>query len=80
VVVVSAVGRRCHRFFFGEYFEELVIFQRNWIFAGLGGFLDFVDDGLAYFPWVRFANLPIFRCFPVVLLRGLFFRDRVRYW
>ena len=74
------VGWRCRSFFFGEYFEELVIFWRNWVFAGLGGFLDFVDDGLAYFPWVRFANFPIFRCFPVVLLRGLFFRDRLRSW
>jgi len=77
---MSVVGRRCHRFFFGEYFEELVIIWRNWIFAGLGDFLDFVDDGLSYFPWVRFANLPIFRCFPVVLLHGLFFRARVRSW
>jgi len=74
------VGRRCRRFFFGEYFEELVIFRRKWVFAGLVGFLDFAHDGLAYFPWVRFANLPIFRCFPVVLLRGLFLRDRVRSW
>jgi len=80
VVVVSVVGRRCRRFFFGEYFQKLMIFQRNWVFAGLGGFLDFADVSLAYFPWVHFANLSIFRCFPVVLLRGLFFRDRVCSW
>jgi len=74
------VGWRCCRIFFGEYFEELVIFRRNFIFADLGVFLDFVDDGLAYLSWVRFANLPIFRCFPVLLLDGLFLWDRVRSW
>jgi len=77
---MRAVGRRFRRFFFDEYLEELVILRRNWIFAGLGVFLDFVDDGLAYFPWVHFTNLPNFRCFPLVLLPGLFFLDRVRSW
>jgi len=43
MVVLSVVGRRCHRLFFGEYFEEFVIFHWNWIFAVPGGFLDFVD-------------------------------------
>jgi len=37
---------------------------------------------LAHFPWVRFADLPLFFCrgFLVVLLRGLFFWDGVGLW
>jgi len=54
-----------------------VIFRWDWIFVGVGSFLDFVDYSLAYFPGVCFAGLPIFGCFSVVLLRGLFFRDCV---
>ena len=79
-MVLGAVGRRCCRLFCGEYFEKFVIFGWNWISVGLGGVLDFVDYGLAYFPWVCFADLPIFRCFSVVLLRGLFFQDCVGFW
>ena len=76
-MVLGAVGQRCCRLFFGEYFEKFVIFQQDWIFVGLCGFLDFVDYSLAYFPWVCFADLPISRCFSVVLLRSLFFWDCV---
>jgi len=76
-MVLGAVGWRCCRLFFGEYFEKFVIFRWDLIFVGLGGFLDFVDYSLAYFPWVCFADLQIFGCFSVVLLRGLFFQDCV---
>jgi len=78
-MVLGAVGQRCCRFFFSEYFKKLVIFQWDWIFVGLGGFLDFVDYSLTYFPWVCFADLPIFGCFSVVLLYVLFFRDCVSF-
>jgi len=60
-----------------------VIFRWNWIFARFGGFLDFVDYGLTYFPWVHFADHPIFfffRCFPVILFGGFFFRNCVGSW
>ena len=76
-MVLGAVGRRCCRLFFGEYFEKFMIFHWDWICVGVGDFLDFVDYSLAYFPWVCFADLPIFGCFSVVLLHGLFFWDCV---